>query len=238
MTYVHDEQQDLLAAYALDALDELERETIQTALDGDLQLQTELTEYHETLAVLASAVEYAPSTPSAAVWNGIEQAIAGDRAAVEAPSFTPVQEAKRRRFTIRMLSAVAGASMVAAAFFGIQLSTDGQPDLLAAAADLQAQASTKTVALTDSGGLAVDLVLGADGIGYVYADQLPALDEGRSYQLWAISDNGIISAGIFGSEGIVPFHTDGTVSGFAITEEVAGGVEASQNDPVAVWLDA
>ncbi|MDJ0960781.1 MAG: anti-sigma factor [Acidimicrobiia bacterium] len=238
MTYTNEQHHDLMAAYAMDAVDERERAALWNAIDQDAALRSELAAYHETLAVLAAAVEDAPSTPSPAVWNGIQQAIAGDEAAAEAPSFTPVREVKRRRFTTRILGAVAGTAMVAAAFFGIQLASVDAPDLASAATELAAQSSSRTVSLTDSGGLAVDVVLGADGVGYVYADQLPALNDGRTYQLWAINDNGVISAGIFGTDGIAPFHTDGAVTGFAITEEVAGGVEASQNDPVAVWLDA
>lgn len=238
MTATQDDYRELLAAYAMDAVDERERAAIRRALDTDPELRTELAGYHETLAVLATAVESAPSTPSLAVWNGIERSISGSRTASEAPTFTPVREVKRRRFTTRILGVVAASSLVAAAFFGVRLASLDEPDLLATANELQAQASTRTVTLTDSGGLAVELVLGTDGVGYVYADQLPELADGRSYQLWAISDNGVISAGIFGTAGIAPFHTDGPVTGFAITEEISGGVEASQNDPIAVWLDA
>jgi len=237
MTYTKDDYQDLLAAYALDAVDNHERDAIRRALESDRDMQAELMGYREALAVLATAVEVAPSTPSPAVWDGIQHQISGARTAAEAPTFTPAREFKRRRFTTRILGAVAATALVTATFFGIQLASVEAPDLVAAANELKTLDSTRTVALTNSGGLAVDVVLGSDGVGYIYADQLPEIADDRSYQLWAISDNGVISAGIFDSSGIAPFHTDGIVTGFAITEEIAGGVEASQNDPVAVWLE-
>jgi len=232
------ELDDLLASYALDAVDAHERITIEALLDADPGLRRELGAYHELMAVLADAVEIAPSTPSPAVWDGIRQSIAGDRAAHEQPVFTPVRLARRQRITTRLLGAVAATALAAAAFLAIQLASTEDAGIVAAANELRSDPTARVVALTASGGLSVDVVLGADGVGYVYTDRLPALDAGRTYQLWVINDNGVISAGIFGSDGVAPFHLDGAVAGLAITEEIAGGVVASENDPVAVWLDA
>ena len=136
------------------------------------------------------------------------------------------------------MGAVAATALVAAAFFGIQIADDGTATLAAAAEELRQQPGSEVVLLTDSGGLGVEVVLGADGVGYVYTDTLPILAADRAYQLWAINGNGVISAGIFGTDGVAPFVVDGDLAGLAITEEIAGGVVTSENDPVAVWLDA
>jgi anti-sigma-K factor RskA len=229
---------DLLAAYALDAVDTDERRLVETRLAGNAALRRELTEYHELLAVLAEAVESSPSTPSPTVWDGIERSISGTRTAAEAPEFTSSREAKRRRFTIRALGLVAAGSLAAAALFGVQLATLDRPDLAAAAQELRVDPESSLLRLTASGGLAVEIVLGADGTGYVFTDDLPSIAADRTYQLWAINDNGVISAGIFDRNGVAAFHVDGPVAGLAITEEIAGGVVTSANDPVAVWLDA
>ena len=53
------------------------------------------------------------------------------------------------------------------------------------------------------------------------------------------SQNGdeVLSAGVLGEHlHVAPFQVVGNVTGFAITEEVAGGVVTSQNPPTAVWL--
>jgi hypothetical protein len=33
-----------------------------------------------------------------------------------------------------------------------------------------------------------------------------------------------------------PFRVEGDILGLAVTEEIAGGVAVSENDPVALWL--
>mgnify|MGYP001819408266 FL=1 len=49
----------------------------------------------------------------------------------------------------------------------------------------------------------------------------------------------MVSAGLLGNDpDVVQFRTEGNVVGMAISEEVAGGVVVSQNDPVALWLDS
>ena len=84
------------------------------------------------------------------------------------------------------------------------------------------------------------IVLMPDGTGYLAEHSLKPLPIDRTYQLWAIVDGKVISAGILGPEpGVVPFHIDPDgFEGFAITEEVVGGVPASENDPVVAWLAA
>ena len=79
-----------------------------------------------------------------------------------------------------------------------------------------------------------------DGTGYLAEHTLEPLPADRTYQLWAIVDGKAISAGILGPEpGVVPFHIDRDgFQGFAITEEVIGGVTSSENDPVVAWLAA
>jgi hypothetical protein len=106
---------------------------------------------------------------------------------------------------------------------------------LADAAAARYDLSSSTAA--DGTAITVPAVYLPDGTGYVIGDSLPPLAPDRTYQLWAITEGGVISAGVLGSDpGIVPFQAVGELAGLAITEELAGGVVSSQNDPVAVWL--
>lgn len=84
------------------------------------------------------------------------------------------------------------------------------------------------------------IVLMPDGTGYLAEHTLRPLPADRTYQLWAIVDGKVISAGVLGSDpDVVPFHIGPEgFDGFAITEEMVGGVEASQNDAIVAWFEA
>jgi len=80
-------------------------------------------------------------------------------------------------------------------------------------------------------------VLVPDGTGYLWSDALPGTAPDRTYQLWAVVGTERISAGVLGpSPQIAPFRIAGEVVALAITEEVAGGVVASENQPVESGL--
>ena len=67
---------------------------------------------------------------------------------------------------------------------------------------------------------------------------LPTLPENRTYQLWAIVGERVISVGVMGNRPeITAFRVEGQLAGLAISEEILGGVVVSEQDPVGVWLD-
>ena len=77
-------------------------------------------------------------------------------------------------------------------------------------------------------------MLAPDGTGYLSSRRLPTIGSDRTYQLWAIIGTERISAGVLGaSPKLAPFRVAGAVVALAITEEDAGGVVASKNQPVA-----
>ncbi|MDH3499177.1 MAG: anti-sigma factor, partial [Acidimicrobiia bacterium] len=76
-----------------------------------------------------------------------------------------------------------------------------------------------------------------DGRGYVTSSSLVPLEAERTYQLWAVMDDGrIISAAVLGSRpGVGTFVVDlEHLTALAITEEIEGGVVTSENDAVVV----
>ena len=100
-------------------------------------------------------------------------------------------------------------------------------------------------AATGSSKLQVDLagdagsakaVVGADGKGYLIMDGVDAPTDGDVYQLWGKVDETVLSLGTFGDSGVVPFSVDpnriGDIELFAVTEEKAPGVVASDQDPI------
>jgi hypothetical protein len=74
-----------------------------------------------------------------------------------------------------------------------------------------------------------------DGTGYLVPSSLATLPAGRVYQLWAVRSDAKISLGVIGQKPEVSaFRMTGPVLAYAVTEEAAGGVSASQNQPVVV----
>jgi anti-sigma-K factor RskA len=89
--------------------------------------------------------------------------------------------------------------------------------------------------LTDPDGtvLARAVVL-PDGAGYL-TSELPALPAGRTYQLWGVEGGNTVSLGVIGrNPRVVSFQAAGNRGALAITEERAGGVPVSANEPTAV----
>ena len=69
-----------------------------------------------------------------------------------------------------------------------------------------------------------------------FQPDLAPLDEARTYQLWVLTpDELAISAGVLGNDPAPSrFTWSGDVAGFALTREVAGGVETTAGDVVSV----
>jgi hypothetical protein len=110
-----------------------------------------------------------------------------------------------------------------------------QQELAEAARDARKQPGARTVTLESPEGRAVaDVVVLPNGRAYL-SSNLPALDEGRTYQLWALQDAERVNLGVIGRDPqVVAFHMKGNPSGVAVTDEVAGGVKETHQTPVAV----
>jgi len=248
MTHRHAMPSDLealVALHALDALEDDERAIVDAAVATNAEHARTLDGYREVAAVLAAAVETTPPTPSPEVWRSISAAIQGRDAL--APKLASVVEMQRRRrrshmATIVSVAAVTVAIGLAARLVSLQRSATGDLERLAAEKVLESGSEVVTLAPADGHrGEGARIVLGADGVGYVVSDTLPALPGDRTYQLWAVladpESPRVVSVGVLGSDpGVSPFRVVGDVIGFAVTDEVAGGVPVSQGETVAVWL--
>ena len=165
----------------------------------------------------------------------------------------PLAAGTRRRWALVASGLVAGAAAVLALVFGLQVHhLNGQVDALRAGPQLStaeraalASPSTRRIPLastvsTTTRSTPATIVLTAAGTGFLVNDSaggLSPLPAGRTYQLWGVVGGRAISLGLLGPHpGIVPFSAAGTapVTGFAVTDEVAGGVVRSANRPVAV----
>ncbi len=166
----------------------------------------------------------------------------------------PIDAGRRRsRWAAAGAGLVAAAAAALALVFGLQVHhLNGQvnalrtaPQLSAAEQAALASPTTRKIPLADTSTTGADhtpatIVLTAAGTGFVMddaGDGLARLPADRTYQLWGVVGGRTISLGLLGPRpGIVPFSVAGSasVTEFAITNEVAGGVVVTHNQPVAV----
>lgn len=237
----HDEIRELLAAYALDAVDGDEAETIELHLRDCPRCRAEVTDHRETAGALATGHESAPVHLWDSIVSTLEEAPPIELARVLPMRTTP----GRRTWQV----AVASVAAAAIAVVGVRVVEQGDQinrmqsaledrTVLAAALAAHGDPDARRAELLSADGVVLaHAVLVPDGTGYLWSDGLSRTDPGRTYQLWAIVGTERISAGVLGpNPDVAPFRIAGEVIGLAITEEVAGGVVASENQPVASGL--
>lgn len=231
------EMHDLVALYALDALDAEERDGFESHLQSCADCEASLAEHRSAATALV------PDAPASdATWERISSAIA-----TEADGRTGVVVPLRRDFSNTVWKAVAGIAAAAALVFAGFALLGGGPDptssegIVAAAEEVAAEPGTFVGDFVVEDVPVARVVLSTDGRGYVIpTDDLVALDPERTYQLWVINDlEDVISAGVLGNDPApATFTWTGETTGFALTREVAGGVVSSAGDVVSVITDA
>lgn len=246
----HSHISELLGAYALDAVDPDERLAVERHLPTCEECRAEVDGHLAVAALLADG----GAAPSTALWGRIEAGItaaeAGEARVVPLP---------RRRSRVAPV-AVAAAAALLVGLVGVQTARVGslQTQLTAAegrveqlelaiasgtletfAGELRDDPDLTRVALgAEDGAVSGTVILLPDGTGLLTDHELAPLPGDRTYQLWAIQDGRVISAGLLGSDpGVVAFHVDlERLDGLVITEEIAGGVAVSEQPPLAAWL--
>jgi Anti-sigma-K factor rskA len=252
---------DEIAVYALDGLEPDEQAAIEAHLAGCLVCQAELDAHLATLARLtpdepASPTVWARITESIAAEGGdvperplleavpypgappTEPAGRAGRRRPGAPEAGPRHLARRRRPWERIAGLVAAAMVLVAAALGIGyvLGDRGeqQPDL-AQQADEAIDAGDPVATLATPDGAAVARVVVTDtGTGYFLADDLPTLEEGRTYQLWQLDGAQPISLGTVGNGTTAVTSVavpEGTTT-MAVSAEAAGGAVAPTPDQI------
>jgi hypothetical protein len=127
-------------------------------------------------------------------------------------------------------AAAAIAAVAAAVVVTIAVGADsGPPGVEQAYRDALAVPPGRRARLSsEDGALHADAVVSASRAGFLAAEDLPALRDTETYQLWGVyGDGNVISLGVLGNRpGIEPF-TAGDVDAVVITRESAGGVVSS-----------
>ena len=265
--FSHQEIQELLGAFALDAVDDDERDVIEAHLAGCPRCRAEVEGHRETAALLAHSGERAPE----GVWDRIAEALDEAPPALDLARIVPLQpggsepappqadelaerradKAVPRTISLRLAAATMAAAAAVTLFLGVALGrnddggfdrTDRIADAMekglvanAAYAALANPQAEKVELASPDGKPMAKLVRLPDGTGYLLPSGLGRPPTGRVYQLWAVRSDAKISLGVLGDNPEpAAFRMTGPVVAFAVTEEKAGGVGVTENQPLMV----
>lgn len=226
---------DDAATHSLHALPNDEARDFDGLVASNLELEEDLDSFRRVAAHLIDGLPDIVPAASPALWDRISEG-----AGISEPTSAP---AETRAIPIRPL-AMMGAAAILIAVLGVGavslLDRDSAPDPVSLVAAAAQSPDALNVNLTSPAGIEAinaQVVIRTDGTGFLVADSLPKLNADRTYQLWLIVDDRVISAAILGNDpSVVQFRAEGTVAGIAISNEVAGGVVVSEEDPTALWL--
>ena len=226
------EAHELIAGYALDALEPADRARAKELLERSEEAREELRTLTETTAAMATAVS--GPAPPAGLRDRLLEAAREDRKTV-----VPLASRRRPRLVpvLGAAAAVAAVLAVGLGIWGFSVSSDLDESRAAlaqarAAAAVLASPDARTVGLSRGDGALV--VSGSDAV--LVLSSMEAAPAGKTYEVWVLDDETPVRAGLFrggGSRDVVP--VDGTVGPGAkvlVTLEPSGGVDAPTTSPI------
>ncbi len=245
------ELDEALGAYALDAVDGLERRRIEDYLRVNPRAADEVQAHREVATMLAFTGMDAPDD----LWSKITAEIEADapepgpelaRVLGVEPStpadgvVTPIADARARRerrgsIAGWMLGAAAVAALAVAGTVVVIGAQDmGTNDPIAEAYEqaMDDRDSVQTELVADGVTESAFGVIDQDGHGYLDAASLPRLASDETYQLWGVlgSTGDVVSLGILGrNPELETFTVEGEVAALAITIEQSPGVISDGN---------
>jgi anti-sigma-K factor RskA len=244
----HQQASELLAVFALDAVDSDEQELIEAHLAECPRCRAELDAHRDVAAALGNSVEQLPE----GLWSSIASRLPArpaeepppmpmlvregsahqerTAATFRAPSPAPRRASRGRLFSVASLAVAAAA---VAAVLGVNLVHAN--DQISSLHD--ARPASAVAALKVRGHKVVDaesarhvelaqFVVVPSGQGYLLKSNLPTLSSAKTYQLWGIINGRAISLGLLGQDPHGAAFTWGgstQPSKLGITVEPAGG---------------
>ena len=226
------EAHELIAGYALDALDEADRARAKELLATSEEARDELRSLSEAAAAMATAA--AGPAPRPELRDRIL-----DAARAEPQKVVSLEQRRRSRLVpvLGAVAAVAAVAALAAGLWAASVSSDLDEARSALARERAAAAvlahPAAEVSLTGASGR---LVVGADGSAVLVVSNVPPVPAGKTYQVWVIDGGQPVSGGLFAPRaGTVAVPVDGRVgrgSVVAVTVEDDGGAAAPTTKPV------
>lgn len=233
-TPTHDDVEELLGAYALDALELKEAEAVELHVRECPRCRAEVEEYRETAAMLAfSGIDAPPG-----VWERIQASLEEAPPELALARVIPIRPSLWQAWGTKMAAAAAVVIAVVALGVSVARDRDGRnarsSDL--ALARVVKDPDATPVHLVSKGGSSADVVL-LDGNAYLVKDSLPPLSTGETYQLWGQQGETKVSLAVLGPDPQpVKLPLGGKYEALAITAEKSPGVVASSNPAVVAGL--
>lgn len=237
----HSEVEELLASYALDAVEGAEAAALDEHLDDCQRCRAALARHRELASLFAASAAEAPPE----LWERISACLAepGPEYVAPAPaSVVPLRGARagsRRRLAAGGIALVALAAALLAVVLAVRLSNlEGQVGQLRAAVRAKGLSAAVSAALvapheevvlsSATSGRKAEVVLTPGGEGYWVGSNLPSLGSGRTYQLWALVRGEPVSIGLLGPDPsrFGAFRVEKGFSALMVTAEPAGGTAA------------
>jgi hypothetical protein len=225
---------DEAATYSLNALPADEAVDFEKHVDSTMA--DEIASFDRVAIALTDGLPDIVPAASPELWDRISEA------AGIAEHELPERNSRNQRFRpgFMMLAAAALIAVVAVGATSLLAIRDVSTDSRSLAAAAATSSDALAVSLTSPDGVAAiqaEVVIAADGTGYLIGDTLPRLNDDRTYQLWLIVDDRVISAALLGPEpDVIEFRAEGNINGIAVSNEIAGGVVVSEVTPTAIWL--
>lgn len=249
----HTEIEELLGAFALDAVEQDEADEIVRHLDDCPRCRAEVVAHREVAGKLGNTGTEAPS----GLWDKIAETIAHDTPALgehPGPAFLREKRAdgraaapgtvvpiftktrNRRRAVLAGVVTVAAAAVVVLAVSVGTLRTQvqnlqralGRTGLSAAVAQA-AIGPHRTIQLTSDAHLPdATVIVGPTGSAYWVSSSLRSLPAGRTYQIWGLNSGRIVSLGLVGPDPhhYAGFRLEASVRTLMVTAEPEGGAPA------------
>lgn len=260
MSFHRDELDELLGAYALDAVDGEERRLVEEYLAHNPRARAEVEQHREVATLLAYSGAPAPEGLWDRIVGSLDDRIPepGPELAKVLPMWPPsgrpsvAAPEPARRPGRRLAGSLAAAAAVVIGLLSWRLvdTNSRLVDARSASATLETQfarlrtdAGARRAELLSSDGVRHTLaVVDRNGTGYLDGTTLGVLDSDHTYQLWGVvqtpDGDQVISLGVLGPQfDIAPFTVrQGTLVKLVLTEEARGGVPVS-SQPAALAGD-
>ena len=228
----------LTGAYAVDALDDLERARFEAHLDVCLDCRVEVAGLREAASTLTDATAVAPPV-------GLRDRVLADIAKVRplpplvtshVASGAPGRASRRRWFPVL---AVAAALALIAGILAVQPWRDEPERALTATERVLGAPDAESVSLSVAGADTTVVRSKAERRAVLVAQGMPAAPADKVYELWLQDETGHLEpAGLMpqGSDHTILLEGDASEStGVGITVEPAGGSDRPTSSPIAVF---
>jgi anti-sigma-K factor RskA len=227
----------LVGAYAVDALDDVERAAFERHLAECAACRAEVDGLREASSVIGSSVAQQP--PST-----LRDRVLADIATVRPlpPLTTP---ARQRAARFRPALVAAAAAVVIAAAGGLVVAepwADDTSQVQPTAADrIRAAADAEEFDLSLDGGAAATVIRSKSlNQAVLVTEDMPAAPDGKVYELWLDHEEvGMVAAGLMedGDDEVVLTGDPATAIGFGITVEPDGGSEEPTESALVTAVD-